>query len=49
MIAGKAFMSIQALHVTGAAILVLRGNTVLQAAPARELGVRRCQYYGGTA
>jgi hypothetical protein len=34
-------MSIQALHLTGAAIPVLRGITASQAAPARELGVRR--------
>jgi hypothetical protein len=31
-------MSIQALHLTGAARLVLRGIKVLQAAPAGELG-----------
>jgi hypothetical protein len=34
IIAGEAFMSIQTLNLTGAAILVFRASTLLQAAPA---------------
>jgi hypothetical protein len=34
MIAGKAFMSIHRLKLTGAAILDFRASTSLQAAPA---------------